>query len=89
MNSNSSYCPETHNSGQNRWFFVPCDIEIWRMTLKNNRDLFYATLSFVHHLKHIGESNLSYSPEMLNSGQNRQFFLAVWPRNFTDDVVKQ
>ena len=23
--------------GQNRQFFVPCDIEIWRMTLKNNR----------------------------------------------------
>ena len=22
---------------------------------------------------------------MLNSGQNRRFFLAVWPRNFTDD----
>ena len=37
MNSNWSYCPETHNSGQNWWFFVLCDIEIWRMTLKNNR----------------------------------------------------
>ena len=23
--------------GQNRWYFVPCDLEIWRMTLKNNR----------------------------------------------------
>ena len=23
--------------GQNRWFFVPCDLEIWRTTLKNNR----------------------------------------------------
>ena len=23
--------------GQNRWFFVPCDLEIWRMTLENNR----------------------------------------------------
>ena len=28
---------ETPNSGQNRWFFVPCDLKIWRMTLKNNR----------------------------------------------------
>ena len=26
-------------------------------------------------------SNLIYSPETLNSGQNRRFFLAVWPRN--------
>ena len=32
MNSNRSY-----NSGQNWWFLVPCDLEIWRMTLKNNR----------------------------------------------------
>ena len=23
--------------GQNRWFFVQCDLEIWRMTSKNNR----------------------------------------------------
>ena len=25
------------NSGQNRWFFAPCDLKIWQMTLKNNR----------------------------------------------------
>ena len=36
MNSNWSYSPETPNLGQNRRFFVPCDLEIWRMTLKNN-----------------------------------------------------
>ena len=37
MNSNWSYCPETLNSGQNQRFVVPCDLKIWRMTLKNNR----------------------------------------------------
>ena len=37
VNSNWSYCPETLNWGKNRWFFVLCDLEIWRMTLKNNR----------------------------------------------------
>ena len=37
MNSNWSYSPETPNLGQNRRFFVPCDLQIWRMTLKNNR----------------------------------------------------
>ena len=37
VNSNWSYCPETLNSGQNLWFFVPCDLQIWWMTLKNNR----------------------------------------------------
>ena len=33
----TGYSPETPNLGQNRWCFVPCDLEIWRMTLKNNR----------------------------------------------------
>ena len=37
VNSNWSNCPETLNSGQNLQFFVPCDLEIWWMTLKNNR----------------------------------------------------
>ena len=32
-----AYSPETPNLGQNRWFFVPCDLEIWWMTLENNR----------------------------------------------------
>ena len=36
VNLNWSYSPETLNSGQNWWYFVPCDLEIWRMTLKNN-----------------------------------------------------
>ena len=37
MNSNWSYSPETHNLGQIRWFLELCDLEIWRLTLKNNR----------------------------------------------------
>ena len=37
VNSNWSYSPETLNSDQDQWFFVPCDLEIWRMTLQNNR----------------------------------------------------
>ena len=37
MNSNWGYSPETPNLGQIRWFLQPCDLEIWRMTLKNNR----------------------------------------------------
>ena len=32
-----AYNPETPNLGQNWWCFVPCDLEIWWMTLKNNR----------------------------------------------------
>ena len=37
MNSNWSYSPETPNPGQIRRFLEPCDLKIWRMTLKNNR----------------------------------------------------
>ena len=37
MNSNWSYSPETPNLGQIRLLLEPCDLEIWRMTLKNNR----------------------------------------------------
>ena len=37
MNSNWSYSPETPNLGQNWRFLEPCDLEIWWMTLKNNR----------------------------------------------------
>ena len=37
VNSNWSYSPETLNSGQNRRFFKPCDLEILQMTLKNNK----------------------------------------------------
>ena len=38
VNSNRGYSPETPNSGQNQWFFfVLFELEIWRMTLKNNK----------------------------------------------------
>ena len=32
-----AYSPETPNLGQNRWCFLLCDLEIWWMTLENNR----------------------------------------------------
>ena len=37
MIPNRRYSPETPNLGQNRRFLEPCDLEIWHMTLKNNR----------------------------------------------------
>ena len=39
VNSNWRYSPETLNLGQNRQFFALCNLEIWQMTLKNNRAL--------------------------------------------------
>ena len=37
VNSNWSYSPETPNLGQIWRLIEPCDLEIWRMTLRNNR----------------------------------------------------
>ena len=37
VNSNLSYSPETTNLGQIRRFLEPCHLEIWQMTLINNR----------------------------------------------------
>ena len=53
MNSNWSYSPETPNLGQIWRFLEPCDLEIWRMTLKNNRapllSIIKLIASFHHH----------------------------------------
>ena len=54
MNSNWSYSPETPNLGQIRRFLEPCDLEIRRMTLKNNRAPLLSIIklyaSFHHHM---------------------------------------
>ena len=46
--------PETPNLGQVCRFLAPCDLEIWRMTLKNNRapllSNFKLYVSFHHHM---------------------------------------
>ena len=197
MNWNWSYSPETLNSGQNRRFFVLCDLEIWWMTVENNRapllyyiklcasfrihrwiqigvtvrkrliwvkignflshvtlkfdgwprktighlfyvassyvhrltaisefklelesgnpqfwskstiffsrvtlkfngwpwktigHLFYATSSFVHHFIPIGEFKFELQSGNAQFGSKSTIFLAVWPRNFTDDPQKQ
>ena len=86
--SNLSYSPETLKSAQNWWWWF-----LSRVTLKFDGwpwktigHLFYTTLSFVHHFKANVNSNWSYSPETLNSGQNRQFFLPcdleIWQMSF-------
>ena len=54
MYSNLSYSPETPNLGQIRRFLEPCDLEISRMTLKNNRAPLLSNIklyaSFHHHM---------------------------------------
>ena len=46
VNSNWSYSPVTPNLGQNQRFFVPCDLQIWQMTLKNNRAPLLSNIKF-------------------------------------------
>ena len=85
-------------------FFVSGDLEIWWMTLKNNTApvLYYVKpcVSFQTHgwialciiSKPWVNSNWSYSPESLISGQNRHFFCCcccMWPWNLMDDLEKQ
>ena len=54
MNSNRSYSPEMPNLGQMLHFLEPCDLEIWRMTLKNNKSPLLSIIklyaSFHHHM---------------------------------------
>ena len=66
-----------------------------RVTLKFNGwpwktigHLFYATSSFVHHFIPIGEFKFELQSGNAQFGSKSTIFLAVWPRNFTDDPQK-
>ena len=75
--------------GSNSTILEPCDLEIWRMTLKNNRAPLQCYSSFVHHLVVIGEIKLELQSGNAQSGSNSAIFRAVWPWNLTDDLEKQ
>ena len=51
--------------------------------------LFYATSSFVHHFVAIGEFKLELQSGNAQCWSNSTIFIAVWPWNLTDDLVKQ
>ena len=51
--------------------------------------LFYATSSFVHHFIPIGDLKFELQSGNAQSGSKSTMFLAMWPRNFTDDPQKQ
>ena len=71
-------------------FLEPCDLEIWRMTFKNNRAplLCYFKLC-VSFRSHWWNSNWSYSPETPNLGQIRRFLepcdLEIWQMTFKNN----
>ena len=86
MNSNWSYSPETPNLGQIRRFLEPCDLEIWRMTFKNNRAplLCYFKLCAAFHSHWWIQTGVTVRkrPILVKFGD----FSAVWPWNLTDDL---
>ena len=82
VNSNWSYSPETPNLGQIRRFLEPCDLEIWRMTFKNNRAplLCYFKLCAAFHTHWWIQTGVTVRkrPIWVKFGH----FSAVWPWNF-------
>ena len=72
VNSNWSSSPEITNSGQNRRFLEPCDLEIWRMTLRNNRAPFLCNFKLCALFRsHWWIQTWNYSPETPNLGRIR------------------
>ena len=89
MNSNWSYSPETPNLGQICWFYCRVTLKFDGWPSKTIGHLFYATSSFVHHFVAIGDFKFELQSGNAQFGSKSTIFLAVWPRNFTDDPQKQ
>ena len=77
-----AYSPEMPNLGQNRWCFVPCDLEIWWMTWKTIGHLSFAVSSFVQHFIAIGEFKLELQSVNTQFGSIQRFLepcdLEIW-----------
>ena len=75
--------------GSTSTIFVPYDLEIWRMTLKNNRApllcYFKLCVSFRSHWWIQTEVTVRKRQIWVKIDD----FLAVWPWNLTDDLEKQ
>ena len=82
--------PETPNLGQMLRFLEPCDLEIWRLTFKNNRAplLCYFKL-FASFRSHWWIQTGVKSPETPNLGQIRRFLepcdLEIWRMTFKNN----
>ena len=81
MNLTWSYSPETPNLGHIRQVLAPCDLEIWRMTLKNNRAPLLSNIKLCIISSSYVNSNSSYSPETAKLGCDL-CDLDLWPRHF-------
>ena len=84
-----AYSPEQPNLDQNRWCFVPCDLEILLNDLGKKGHLSFAVSSFVRHFIAIGEFKLELQSGNAQFGSNSTIFRAVWPWNLTYNLEKQ
>ena len=86
MYSNWSYSPETPNLGQIRRFLEPCDLEIWRMTLKNNSAPLLSNIklyaSFHHHMSNQTGVTVRKRLSWVVTSVTLTFDLDLWPWPF-------
>ena len=80
---------KTPNLGQNQWCFVQCDLEIWWMTLENNRasllSCFKLCATFYSHRW----IQTGVPVRKLTIWVKLDDFRAVWPWNLMDNLGKQ
>ena len=75
MNSNSSYSPETLNSGQNWQFLYRVTLKLDGWPWKIMSHLFYTMLSYVHSSKAMGEFKLELQSRNIQFGSKGQLFV--------------
>ena len=77
-----AYSPETANLGQIRRFLEPCDLQIWQMTLKNNRAPLQCYFKLCASFRIHWWIQNGYSPKTTNLGQIWRFLepcdLEIW-----------
>ena len=80
----------TAQFGSNRRFLEPCDLEIWLMTLQNNRAplLCHFKLCVSFHTHWWIQIWVTVRKRSIRVKIN-DFYLAVWPRKLKDDPQKQ
>ena len=86
---NLSYSQETPNLGQIRRFLEPCDLAIWRMTLKNNRAPFLCYLKLCASFRSHRWFQTWVTVRKRPIWVKLKIFRAMWPCNLTYDLEKQ
>ena len=69
-------------------FLSPVTLKFDGWPWKTTGHLFYTTLSFVHHIKAIGEFKLELQPGNAQFGSKSAIFCPLWPWNLMNDLKK-